>query len=372
MFKTYRRNLPEMEDRILDELGPRDLVSAKQVCRDWCIVVRRYVRQQGASKVPFLMEQAFLEPVKTYATVKLPFPVRDLTINDKKRKTKKRQQGDVYILGEKGIVQLNAATLQVVKRMDIEVSEEDTREFPWIAKDEALNGDMHVNVGRTGRDFEVKINRSPTLRYKTSGSDNHLVCLGKKRRTLLKNSNATSMHTSLTEKIPKESLRNYQLYGLIHDIVQISDDMCLFSRCIPSDEEEEKQGWSKIFVVKRNKFCPCGNDIIKPTLIATLPMEYVKLRVIGTRVFCHGYGRGISYNDGYYRRGLCDHIIVWDIWNPASLETAQENDPSGRISVSGDSSKVKGHKTKKKMEGEPKRLRCHGMRLRSSVGQEQG
>ena len=288
MFKTYRRNLPEMEDRILDELGPRDLVSAKQVCRDWCTVVRRYVgQQQGASRIPSLMEQAFFEPVKTYATVKLPFPVRDLTINDKKRKTKKRQQGDVFILGEKGIVQLNATTLQVVKRMDIEVSEEDAREFPWIAGEEALKGDMHINVGRTGRDFEVKIHRSPvnilqgycTLRYKlTPGSDDHLVCLGKKKSSLLKNSNTTSMHTSLTKKISKQSLHHYQLYGLIHDIVQISDDMCIFSRCVL-----DKEGWSDIFVVKRNKFCPCGSDIIKPTLVATLPMEYVKLRVIGTR-----------------------------------------------------------------------------------------
>ena len=38
-----------LEDRILDSLGPRDLVRAKMVCKGWATAVRRYIREQRIS-----------------------------------------------------------------------------------------------------------------------------------------------------------------------------------------------------------------------------------------------------------------------------------------------------------------------------------
>ena len=70
------------EDHILDNLGPRDLVSAKQVCKRWSAAVRRYIRHLDAQKKSELMGEAFLEPVEIYATVKVPHPVRDLAFKE--------------------------------------------------------------------------------------------------------------------------------------------------------------------------------------------------------------------------------------------------------------------------------------------------
>ena len=49
-----------------------------------------------------LIEEAFIEPVPMYATVKFPGVVRDLTVNGNK---------EVYLLGQGSVVQLDAANL---------------------------------------------------------------------------------------------------------------------------------------------------------------------------------------------------------------------------------------------------------------------
>ena len=72
MFLAYKKNIPKVEALIFDRLGPRDLVSSKQVCKGWAMAVRRYIRQLDAAKKSDLMGEAFLEPVHTYATVTLP------------------------------------------------------------------------------------------------------------------------------------------------------------------------------------------------------------------------------------------------------------------------------------------------------------
>ena len=40
LFLAHKRNVPNVEDHILDLLGPRDLVAAKGVNRDWAQAVR--------------------------------------------------------------------------------------------------------------------------------------------------------------------------------------------------------------------------------------------------------------------------------------------------------------------------------------------
>ena len=45
------RTVDEVEDMILNDLGPRDLVKAKQVSKDWAQAVRRYIGQMKARSI---------------------------------------------------------------------------------------------------------------------------------------------------------------------------------------------------------------------------------------------------------------------------------------------------------------------------------
>ena len=45
MFLDHKRNVPTVEDHILELLGPRDLVAAKRVNRVWAAAVRGHIRR---------------------------------------------------------------------------------------------------------------------------------------------------------------------------------------------------------------------------------------------------------------------------------------------------------------------------------------
>ena len=45
MFLDLKRNVPTVEDHILELLGPRDLVAAKRVNRVWAAAVRSHIRR---------------------------------------------------------------------------------------------------------------------------------------------------------------------------------------------------------------------------------------------------------------------------------------------------------------------------------------
>ena len=45
IFHALKRNVPNVEDNILDMLGPRHLIAAKRVNRAWATAVRSYIRR---------------------------------------------------------------------------------------------------------------------------------------------------------------------------------------------------------------------------------------------------------------------------------------------------------------------------------------
>ena len=45
MFLDHKRNVPIVEDHILELLGPRDLVAAKRVNSVWATAVRSHIRR---------------------------------------------------------------------------------------------------------------------------------------------------------------------------------------------------------------------------------------------------------------------------------------------------------------------------------------
>ena len=45
VFHALKRNVPNVEDHVLERLCPRDLVRAKRVNRVWATAVRSYIRR---------------------------------------------------------------------------------------------------------------------------------------------------------------------------------------------------------------------------------------------------------------------------------------------------------------------------------------
>ena len=61
MFSVHKRDLPDVEKKILDMVGPRDLVRAKQVCKGWAAAVRRYIKNMDPQRISDLMELASVD-----------------------------------------------------------------------------------------------------------------------------------------------------------------------------------------------------------------------------------------------------------------------------------------------------------------------
>ena len=147
MFLAYKRTFPKVECLIFDQLGPRDLVRSKQVCKGWAMAVRRCFGQLGSKRKSDLMEEAFLEPIQTYATVTLPssYPgrpsnVRDLTINDMK---------EVYVLGDGCIMQFDSANFKVSKTMSVDTIPR------WVDHKKNPKAEMRIYASQNGKYFEV-------------------------------------------------------------------------------------------------------------------------------------------------------------------------------------------------------------------------
>ena len=154
MFLAYNKNLPNVEDCILGNLSPRDLVNTKRVSRDWAMSVRRYIQQMGAKRKSDLLERALLQPTSTYATVKLPCHVRDLAVND---------NGEVYILGDDSIVQLDPVTLKVKRSMMLDPSA-----LQILQEERLIGNEAFLFANKDGSQFVIRRLRKGT--YKTVSS----------------------------------------------------------------------------------------------------------------------------------------------------------------------------------------------------------
>jgi len=323
MFHAYMRNIPELEDIILTNLGPRDLVNAKQVSKGWAGAVRRYVGQlQNKNKKQLertsdLMEQAFLEPVQMHATVKLPQKVRDLTING---------NGKVFILGEESIMELDTCNFHVIKNMVLERKKDVRgRELLWD-RENKVEGPWLLFAGKTGRQFQLK-NHRHTLKFKTSRAPGILNYVGIAGRS---NGNGEVIGTRILPRFLP--LRVDPRTGLqASDVIQLPNGIYMCAVEKDNTESYLQEPRTQIYVFGKTFETNDGNrtkmerlmyryaTIIAPKLIAVVPMSDVRLCVVGTRVFCYNNGTGCK------DAGLRDTIIVFDAWNPASVETLGEN-----------------------------------------------
>ena len=232
----------------MDMLGPKDLISAKQVCKDWSEAVRRFAgRFEGLKKCYFLdaLSGEPFDPVSFYATVKTPMRVRGLTINKSK---------EVYVIGGKKIIQLDPSSLQVKRSVKAN----------------------NTSLSKLENDLIHAVDLSPSKRMKKAYLDR------------------------LRAKL------------CFDDILQISKGLCVFSVV---DRNSKKLRASNLFLVERHDLFHKSNNPeheMRPRLVANIPMRRLKLRMLGTRIFCFSIGAEMGI-------GLQKRIAVIDMWNPASI-----------------------------------------------------
>ena len=306
MFLAYNKSIPQVDDIILHNLGPRDLVNAKGVCRDWAMSVRRYIGRMGTKKTSDLIEEAFRQPVSTYATVKLPHTVRDLTVNDR---------GDVYILGDESITQLDPVNLQVKGSIMLDTMAENDGYVNGFFLYANTDGSQFV-IRRTFKGHSKTV-VSYGLKYDQSKSVDQLT-RAITEDEMRRNKDVIGLPMRYSGKgVPKCRGSGLDIFTNtcrcpLHktkkalgasDLVRLPNGACLYAKEIESysDPKTLLIHWRKSGYVS----------------IARIPMCGVKIRVAGTRVLC--------FSKILEKGAQSDCIMAFDIWNPDSLHNCGDN-----------------------------------------------
>ena len=321
MFFAYNRDLPQVETYILDFLGPRDLVNAKQVSSHWAVSVRRYILQLDANRTSDLMKRAFLEPVPFHVVLKVPKTFRYLTVNDRK---------EVYILGVDRIMQLNAVSLQVNKTMMFEHSKDYQEGLVWPNLGYANS--MQIHASKEGSRFLVNgwhlssgrgIERLECWKY--CSSTDLLIFSGSGKKSMKYNSDVigtnilyekkkTKDNRYIEKKTKKSDLLKMKKILKATDIIQLGPDIYMFTA------ENHKSKRCTLISVAHMRI---ADSYVRNIANIQMDHELLELRIVGTRVFC--YERGFSYNksvdDTPEDRISQTNIAVFDIWNPDSVES---------------------------------------------------
>ena len=324
MFFAYNRDLPKVEKYILDFLGPRDLVNAKQVCSHWAVSVRRYILQLDANRTSDLMKRAFLEPVPFHVVLKVPKTFRYLTVNDRK---------EVYILGVDRIMQLNAASLQVNKTMMFEHSKD--YQEGLVRPNFGYANMLQIHANKEGSRFLVKAPQF--LRHPSSGrgiqtlecwkycsSTDLLIFSGSGKKSMRYNSDVvgtnilsekkkTKDNRYIEKKTKKSVLLKMKNVLKATDIFQLGTDMYMFTA-----QNHTSKRCTLISVAHMRMA-----DSFYVRNIANIQMDHrsLELRIVGTRVFCYKRGVCSPYTDTPENRISQTNIAVFDIWNPDSVES---------------------------------------------------
>ena len=333
--------MPEVEDQIFDCLSNGDLISARQVCRKWSSSVTRYIRRNRDD----LLDRAGLEPITQFATMTLPLLVRDLTVNG---------AGEVYVLGSLAVLDIDAARLQITRRLQFGRRKvEEARLWDSESKRQELrilaDNEWAPASGDNG-EFEVRVGLSPkrtSLSYYRSslGGGDLLVYVGASVKEEAQEGETDRLCRKLDLPLPIFTLTNIatEADGSAHfchpwdDPRWHIDNFCRKVGRPRVDiaklRRRRREGDAMLFLfsaasvfggsdmsvvyamrVHKNAMqCRCASKVEMCRLMV-IPMSQVKLGVAGTRVFC--------YNNGSLLSGeLGERVIVFDLWNPASVDT---------------------------------------------------
>ena len=308
MFFEFQRDLPQVERLIFDCLGPRDLVKAKRVCRNWAVSVRRYIGQLDANRTSDLMRRAFLEPLPSFIIVEVPQRFYDLTINIRK---------EIYLLGTDRVMRLDSVNFQVEKTMMFKWREGNLERI----KRGEIGYDKwsRMFVNKDGSQFLIRDPghaASNIFGYRKCSSQPDILRFSTKTNTRMVY-NADAIRTKILsdrKKMSKRDLLRAKASLKATYIVQLAWDLYLYT----ASDNNEGQLHTFIGVARMST-----TDTFVVKNIANIKMNplYVKLRVVGTRVFC--YEKGKSGADWLKAIGYkpSNKIAVFDIWNPDSVES---------------------------------------------------
>lgn len=127
-----------------------------------------------------------------------------------------------------------------------------------------------------------------------------LMFLGKRRQGMIRNPTASGTRIpSMARNWSKKHLENLKRGLGATDVVKLANGFILF--CVDDVHYAE----SLIFAYKSFKMAP--------HFITRVPMKNMKLRVVGTRMFCFSGNRDI------------DSVVVFDVWNPYSVNIDNDN-----------------------------------------------
>ena len=312
MFFEYKRDLPRVDRKVFDSLGPRDLVRAKQVCKSWAFSVRRYIRQVDANRASDLMKRAFNVQHSFQVVVEIPQTYRDLTINDR---------GEIYILGVGKIMQLDTVNFQVTKTMIMErniCSDVPEEEYLYLYEEYLKLGKHYcLFANKAGSQFMVKNPFGVVQSWRYMRSTGHLVQSGNSKTRMKYNSDAVGTKIVTQKKnISKSDLLKFKRCLNAYDIVQLGGGLFMHT-----NENLWDNSCALISVTSISN--PVDGAFSKNIANVQMDPKNLKLRVVGTKVLC--YERCNLFPKTPENESENDvpssKIIVFDIWNPASVES---------------------------------------------------
>ena len=132
--------------------------------------------------------------------------------------------------------------------------------------------------------------------------------------------NADVIGTQIVPRsIPESNLQNLKGTLGVSETIELGNGICIFAAPL-----EKEPPWTQIVAFGKMFLRGDGKEttrrihryarIIAPRLLATIPLRRVKMRVVGTRVFC--YENGISSGN---------QVVVFDVWNPESVDVCSED-----------------------------------------------
>ena len=307
MFKSWSKNVFSVEEKILSFLGPRDLIKARLVCKDWYSISKKLESKQHED----LFKEAFFEPVTCFATIYLPKYERHISVTN---------ESEVYILCDDSILQFDTSQLHI--KLELKFPLHHSRHWQDLAlrqepKELTVSDDTQIftvmhcqnNVTKC-YNFKILSEKEPILGWSLKG-----VLSGGGQRWQHDSTMKTIQQFCSRIETQCLYIQNSLARPWISDIVWLKDKSAsIFSVSFKFNDREE----SRLFGL----WVGAGEV---PKLLAIIPMVHVKLHIIGKRVLCHA---NIPIMHHYLPQQPTDYInsdriIIFDLWDPNCVR--QEN-----------------------------------------------
>ena len=303
MFSFGSRDIPDVENKILSYLGPRDLARAELVSQEWHAGVARYITHlKKVGKWNSLHNKAFLEPVTSLAKMSLHKRVADIAVN---------ANGDVYFLTDDSILQYDVANMRLKTELPFPTAHAEH----W-QKFAQKGGSKELFVSEDGQRFTMMIQDETRL----SRSD--LLWAGRGRLTDILTfrrdpSGAALQWSSCGGPLSAKSSLSFGYLAGLHGNEDVLQTIRSFAEPHLTDIVWLQGKSAAIFSVAsrsgKRKSKVYGVDAAgAPSLLARVSMSSAKLHVVGTRVICQETSSALE-NQGE------DAIMIFDVWRPESV-----------------------------------------------------